>query len=240
MYYARLKKLVILLKISGEALKGNSDLIDMNFVDNLVEQIVRLNQKYAIAIVLGGGNIFRMCDFNVQLQIARYKADQIGMLATMMNSLVLQSKICQKGLDAEVFSTIEMPKIAHSYVIDNVQKAFLANKVVFLACGTGRPYFTTDTGIAVAAAELKARYILMGKNKVDGVYDKDPIDHPDAVFFPRLTYKQIIQEELKVMDITAASICKQNNIQTLVFKINTANVIFDVLHNRYKHTLITN
>lgn len=231
-------KNLIIIKISGESLKGNSNFIDVHFVNHICEQIKEVNQKYSVAIVLGGGNIYRGAN-SIDMKMERYKRDQIGMLVTVMNSLVFQSAFLNIGVESKIFSTIEMNKIADEYIIRNIKTSFAKNHVVFFACGTGRPFFTTDTGIAVSAAELEAKYILMGKNNVDGVYDSDPNINKNAKFYPHLTYTKMINDELKVMDITAASICKQNKIESIIFQINKKNAIIDVLNNKIKHTLIS-
>lgn len=231
------KKLVI-IKISGASLKGNNDVIDLNFLNDIARQIKIISESYNVAIVLGGGNIWRgkIAD---EINMERYKADQMGMLATVMNSLALQSSLHNLNCKANIFSTIEMEKIADNYIIRNIKESLQKDEIAILACGTGRPYFSTDTGIAVSAAELNASYILMGKNNVDGVYDKDPNVFSGARFFEHLTYSKAINDELKVMDSTAAAICKEIKIKTIVFKINEPNGILDTLNLKTRFTLIS-
>lgn len=231
------KKLII-IKISGASLKGQNDIIDINFLNEIARQIKEISMQYKVAVVLGGGNIWRG-NIASEIKMERYKADQMGMLATVMNSLALQSSLANIDVKANIFSTIEMEKIANSYIIRNLEESLNNNEIAILSCGTGRPYFTTDTGIAVSAAELHATYILMGKNNVDGVYDTDPNKNPNAVFFPHLTYSKAINDNLKVMDATAASICKQTNIKTIVFRINEPNGIVDALNLKNRFTLIS-
>lgn len=231
------KKLII-IKISGASLKGEKDIIDINFLNELALQIKEIYKSFRVAIVLGGGNIWRG-NIASEIKMERYKADQMGMLATVMNSLALQSALKNIDIKANIFSTIEMEKIADNYVIRHLKDSLERDEVAILSCGTGRPYFTTDTGIAVSAAELQASYILMGKNNVDGVYDSDPNKNPNAKFFKHLTYSKAINDELKVMDSTAAAICKLTNIKTIVFKINEPNGIVNALNLKSRFTLIS-
>lgn len=232
------KKELIILKISGASLKAENDIIDIEFLNEIARQIKELSLFYKIAIVLGGGNIWRGAIAN-KIGMQRYKADQMGMLATVMNSLALESTLNNIGVKSKIFSTIEMEKIADSYVIRNLEFSLNNNYIAILSCGTGRPYFTTDTGIAVSAAELGATYVMMGKNNVDGVYDSDPNINKNAKFYEHLTYTKAIEDELGVMDITAASIFKQCNVKTIVFKINEYNAIIDTLNKKSKFTLIS-
>lgn len=232
------KKLIV-LKISGASLKGsNNEIIDIDFLNEIARQIKVLSCDYKMAIVLGGGNIWRG-NIAKNIKMERYKADQMGMLATVMNSLALQSALSNVDVKAKIFSTIEMEKIADSYIIRNLKSSLENGEIAILSCGTGRPYFTTDTGIAVSAAELGASYILMGKNNVDGVYDSDPNINPNAVFYEKLNYTKAIEDGLGVMDVTAATICRQCNIKTIVFRINKENGIIDALNKKSKFTLIS-
>lgn len=229
-------KETLLLKISGASLKAKNDIIDFDFIKNIARQIKLMTEKFKIAIVLGGGNIWRGKTSDVSIE--RYKADQMGMLATMINSLAMESIFQSHGIKTKIYSTIDMDKIANNYVIKDLLQSLENNEVIILACGTGRPYFTTDTGTAVSAAEIKANFILMGKNNVDGVYSKDPHIHSDAVFYPKLTYERALSENLEVMDSSAVSICKENGIKTIVFKINEPNSIINALTMKSKRTII--
>ncbi|MDE5553246.1 MAG: UMP kinase [Malacoplasma sp.] len=229
-------KETLLLKISGASLKAKNDIIDFDFIKNIARQIKLMTEKFKIAIVLGGGNIWRGKTSDASIE--RYKADQMGMLATMINSLAMESIFQSYGIKTKIYSTIDMDKIANNYVIKDLLQSLQNNEVIILACGTGRPYFTTDTGTAVSAAEIKANFILMGKNNVDGVYSKDPHVHSDAVFYPKLTYERALSENLGVMDSSAVSICKENGIKTIVFKINEPNSIINALTMKSKRTII--
>lgn len=229
-------KQTILLKISGASLKAKDDIIDFGFIDNIAKQIKTISEKFKIAIVLGGGNIWRGKPHNAAIE--RYKADQMGMLATMINSLAMESIFQSYGIKTRVFSAIDMDKIANNYVVKDLLQSLENGEVIILGCGTGRPFFTTDTGTAVSAAEVKANFILMGKNNVDGVYSKDPHIYKDAIFYPKLTYEKALNENLEVMDASAISICKENGIKTIVFKINEPNSIINALTKKSKITII--
>lgn len=231
------KKETLLLKISGASLKGKDDIIDFDFIKNIAKQIKLISEKFKIAIVLGGGNIWRGKNSS-GINIERYKADQMGMLATMINSLAMESVFKLHDIKAKIYSTVDMEKIANNYIIRDLLESLENNEVIILACGTGRPYFTTDTGTAVSAAEIKANFILMGKNNVDGVYSKDPHIYSDAVFYPKLTYEKALSENLEVMDASAVSICKEHGIKTIVFKINEPNSIINALVMKSKRTII--
>lgn len=233
-----MNKELVILKISGASLKGKNDIIDLDFLREIGRQIKVLSNNYKVAIVLGGGNIWRG-NIAKEIGMQRYKADQMGMLATVMNSLALQSLLTNINVKSRIFSTIEMEKIADSYIIRNLEESLNNNEIAILSCGTGRPYFTTDTGVAVSAAELGASYIMMGKNNVDGVYDSDPNKNPNAKFYKHLTYSKAIELGLEVMDITAATICKQSNIKTIVFKMNEKNGILNAFENKSKFTLVS-
>lgn len=230
-------KKTVLIKISGASLKGKEDVINFEFINEIAKQVKLIATKFKIAIVLGGGNIWRGKN-TTNIPLERYKSDQIGMLATMMNSLAMQTIFNSHGIKNKIYSTIEMDKVAENYVIRNILNSLDNQEVVILACGTGRPFVTTDTGTAVSAAEIGADFILMGKNNVDGVYSKDPNVYNDAVFYPRLSYEKALQDNLGVMDAAAVAICKENNIKTIVFKINEPNSIYNALSLNAKRTII--
>lgn len=231
-------KQLLIIKISGESLKSKNDIINADFINDISVQIKEISNFFKIAIVLGGGNIWRGT-LGSKIKMQRVKADQMGMLATVINSIALESALNNLGLETKIYSTIEMDKIADNYIISNIKESLKNNKIILLTCGIGRPFFSTDTGIALSAAELNAKYILMGKNNVDGVYDSDPNINPNAKFFKFLTYSKALNDELKVMDSTASSICRETKIKTIVFKINEKNCLLNVLNNKSKFTLIS-
>lgn len=230
-------KKTIMLKLSGASLKDKNSNISFEFLNHLAQQIKVLINHYNVAIVLGGGNIWRG-NFVEESKMDRYQADYMGMLATVMNSVALQSVLKNNNIKCKVFSKIEMPKVADDYLIRNVLDELNNGTVTILAGGTGNPFFTTDTGSAIAAIEIKADAILMGKNDVCGVYSDDPKKNPDAIFYDQLTFDDLIVKNLKVMDAAAISLCKEYKIQIIVFKINEENSIINTLKRQNKFTII--
>lgn len=213
----------VLLKISGEALSGgtgfgiNNDVLkDISLgIKELVEAGVE------IAVVVGGGNFWRG---RTSEGMDRTTADYIGMLATVMNAMALQDSLEGLGVATRVQTGIEMNKVAEPYIRRRAVRHLEKGRVVIFGAGTGNPYFSTDTAAALRAAEMEAEVILLAKN-VDAVYDKDPKVYPDAKKFTHLTYMEVINRELKVMDSTATSLCMDNNIVIKVFELSTENII---------------
>ncbi len=216
----------ILLKISGEALTGkNSYGIDPIIIKKIARQINDVIDETGIemAIVVGGGNIFRGVAGSAK-GMDRSTADYMGMLATVINALALQDAIEKLGQETRVQSAIEMRQIAEPYIRRRAIRHLEKGRVVIFAAGTGNPFFTTDTTAALRAAEISADAILMAKN-VDGVYDCDPAANPDAVKFKELAYIDVINRSLGVMDSTAVSLCMDNEIPLIVFGLNEKNII---------------
>lgn len=209
----------VLLKISGEALMGEQDFgLAPDVLGSVAEQIKNIHDMgVQIAVVVGGGNIFRGVQNSAKLGMDQASADYVGMLATIMNALVLQSVLKKLGLSTRVQSAISMNAIAEPYTRLRAIRHLEKGRVVIFAAGTGNPFFTTDTAAALRAAEINAEVMLMGKNKVDGVYDKDPRKYSDAKKYDTLTYDEMIIKELKVIDTTAASLCKQNHTPIIVY-----------------------
>jgi len=209
----------ILLKLSGEALMGRRLFgIDPEVIQEVAGEIREsLELGVQIGIVIGGGNIFRGVGAAAQ-GMDRTSADHMGMLATMINSLALQNALINMGVAARVQSAVEIKGIAEPYIqrkaLDHLEKG----RVVIFGGGTGNPYFTTDTAAALRALEINAD-ILMKATKVEGIYDKDPVAHSDAVFFPRISFTEMLVKSLKVMDATAVSLCRDNNLRVLVFNL---------------------
>lgn len=210
----------VVLKLSGEALAGDMGYgIDQAMLAHVAEQIQDVRDLgIDVLVVVGGGNIWRGIAGSKQ-GLERATADYMGMLATVMNSLALQSALESIGIDTRVQSAIEMRQIAEPYIRRKAIRHLEKGRVVIFAAGTGNPYFSTDTTAALRAAELDAEVILMAK-KVDGVYSADPKTDPTAVKFDTLSFKEVLEKELKVMDSTAASLCKDNHIPIVVFNIN--------------------
>ena len=219
----------VLLKLSGEALMGDAGYgIDPKVIDNLAEQIKAIvNDGVQVAIVVGGGNIFRGVAGSAS-GMDRAQADYIGMLATVMNSLALQDGLERHGVPSRDQSAIEMHEVAETYIRLRAIRHMEKGRVVIFAAGTGNPYFTTDTTAALRACEINAD-CMMKATKVDGVYDSDPKTNPDAKKFDEITYMDVLTKELHVMDAAAISLCKDNGMQLLVFNMTEPGNIRRVL-----------
>ena len=226
-----LKYKKILLKISGEALLGSQEFgIDPVPVEMIANEIKKAHDTgVQIAVVVGGGNIFRGMKNSKKLGMDQASGDYVGMLATVMNAIALQSELRKIGVSCRVQSAITMNKIAEPYIRFKAIRHLEKNRVVIFAAGTGNPFFTTDTAAALRAAEIGAEVMLMAKNGVDGVYDDDPKTNPDAKKFDKLSYDDIIVKNLKVMDTTSCSVCKQNNIPIIVFNFDEKDGIIKIL-----------
>lgn len=210
----------VLLKLSGEALSANGNSFDPDILKNLACEIKEVHAMgVEVAIVVGGGNFIRgkMAE---QLGIDRVQADYMGMLGTMINALAIQGALEQQDVPTRVQSAIEMSKIAEPFIVRRATRHLEKGRVVIFGAGTGSPYFSTDTTAALRASEIKADVILMAKNGVDGVYTADPKKDPNAVRYDSLTYMEVIQKGLQVMDTTATSMCMDNNIDLVVFNMN--------------------
>lgn len=216
----------IVLKVSGESLSGNNGYgIDSAVISSIAEQVkevVELNVE--VAIVVGGGNIWRGIAGSAK-GIDRATADYMGMLATVMNSLALQDALEQIEVPTRVQTSIAMQQIAEPYIRRRAIRHLEKGRVVIFAAGTGNPFFSTDTTAALRAAEIEAEVILMAKNKVDGVYSADPFKDANAEKFETLTYMEVLNRNLGVMDSTASSLCMDNNIPLVVFSITESGNI---------------
>ncbi|EHJ47379.1 uridylate kinase [Solidesulfovibrio carbinoliphilus subsp. oakridgensis] len=219
----------VLLKISGEALAGGRPFgIDNQTITNFAREIAQAAAAGArISLVIGGGNIFR----GVSDQAAgmdRASADYMGMLATVLNALAVQEALEKQGMSTRVMSAITMQEVCEPYIRRRALRHLEKGRVVICAAGTGNPYFTTDTAAALRAMELKTEAILKG-TKVDGVYDKDPVKHADAVKFDELTYMDVLGKRLRVMDATAITLAMDNNLPIVVFNMFTPGNLTRVL-----------
>lgn len=212
----------VVLKLSGEALAGSQGYgIDPVTVDVISKQVVEVAKKgIQVAIVVGGGNIWRGLSGKAK-GMDRVSADYMGMLATVMNALALQDAIEKNGVVTRVQTAITMQQVAEPYIRRRAIRHMEKGRVVIFGAGTGNPYFSTDTTAALRAAEIDADAILMAKNGVDGVYDSDPKVNPDARMYTHLSFLDIIQKQLGVMDATATTLCMNNNIPIVVFNIDT-------------------
>lgn len=213
----------IMLKLSGEALSGDQGFgIDFNVTKRIAEEIKEIVEMgIEVGAVVGGGNIWRGRNGE---DMDRTTADYMGMLATCINALALQDSLERIGVDTRVQTAISMHEVAEPFIRRRAMRHLEKNRVVIFAAGTGNPYFSTDTTAALRAAEIEADAILLAK-KVDGVYDKDPNKYDDAKKFDKLTYIEVLEKGLQVMDSTATSLCMDNNIPIVVFGLETPNNI---------------
>jgi uridylate kinase len=228
----------VLLKVSGEALLGDQQFgIDEKIVDRIAGEIgeaVALGVK--VGVVSGGGNIFR------GMAIAkaggnRVAGDQMGMLATVMNSIALHEGLERKGIKARIFSAVPMPTICETFTQQRAEKAFAGGRVLLFAGGTGNPFFTTDSGAALRAAEMGCDALFKGTN-VDGIYSADPKKDKDAKRFDRLTHAEVLARGLAVMDAAAVALARDNRIPVIVFSIRQAGAFVDILKGAGRATIV--
>ncbi len=235
-----LKYKKILLKISGEALLGSQQFgIDPEPVHNICKEIQKAyDMGVQIAVVVGGGNIFRGMKNSSKLGMDQASGDYVGMLATVMNAIAIQSELRKIGVDCRVQSAISMDKIAEPYIRFRAIRHLEKKRVVIFAAGTGNPFFTTDTAAALRAAEIGADAMLMAKNGVDGVYSDDPRVNKNAVKYDKISYDDIIMNGLKVMDLTSCALCKQNKIPICVFDFTLKDSIIKILNGENVGTTV--
>jgi len=228
----------IILKLSGEALAGESSFgISPEVVRLIAEEIKEVvNLGVQIGVVVGGGNIFRGVEADA-MGIDRTSADYMGMIATVINSLALQSALENIGVETRVQSAIEMKEVAEPYIKRRAVRHLEKGRVVILAAGTGNPYFTTDTAASLRAMEIQADVILKA-TKVDGVYDKDPVVFDDAKMFSKITYLEVLNRDIKVMDSTAVALCRDNNLPIVVFNLRKKGNIKNVVVGRSIGTVV--
>lgn len=224
----------ILLKISGEALLGDQEFgISLKSIEMIAHEIKMAHDEgVQIAVVIGGGNIFRGIKNSAKLGMDQASGDYMGMLATVMNSIALQSALIKIGVPCRVQSAITINQIAEPYIRFKAIRHLEKRRIVIFAAGTGNPFFTTDTAAALRASEINAEAMLMAKNGVDGVYTDDPKLNPDAKKLEDIKYDDIIKNGLKVMDTAACALCKQNNIPIIVFDFQRKSSILDILHSK--------
>ena len=209
----------ILLKLSGEALAGNEKVYDMDFLENLAEEIKQIvSDGTGVGIVIGGGNICRGKMFE-KLGLDRVEADYTGMLGTVVNAVLVAAALNKCGCKAKAMTVIKAQNV-EDFSIRKANQYLKEGYTLVFGGGYGKPYHSTDTGSAQKAKDIKAEIILMGKNGVDGVYDKDPDDHPDAVRYDEMTFDDIIDNGLGVIDLEAAKMCKENKIEAFIFNMN--------------------
>lgn len=210
----------VLIKLSGEALMGSGQFgIDPGTLHRLAAEVKHVHDmNVEVALVIGGGNIFRGVAASTKHGMDRASADYMGMMGTVMNALAMQDSIERLGLATRVLSAIEMRELCEPYIRRRAIRHLEKRRVVIFAAGTGNPYFTTDTAAALRAMEVHAE-VLLKATKVDGIYDKDPMQHKDAVRFNRLSYLEVLQRGLKVMDGAAIALCRDNKLPVIVFNL---------------------
>jgi uridylate kinase len=230
----------VLLKLSGEALAGeNKSGIDADILERLGKEVANIHSLgVQIAIVVGGGNIHRGVA-GATKGMDRATSDYMGMMATVINSLALQDCLERHGLFTRVMSAIDMKEVAEPYIRRRAVRHLEKNRIVIFAAGTGNPYFTTDTTAALRANEINAEVILKA-TKVDGVYDKDPMKHRDAVKFDKLSYIDVLNRGIKIMDSTAITLCMDNNLEIMVFDVFAEGNIKRVILGENVGTVVTN
>ena len=227
-----------LLKLSGEALIGKYEYgIDPDVVSEISSNIVEVSKtENQLAVVVGGGNIFRGAGL-AEAGLDRVTGDNIGMLATVINSLALQDAIEKLDVQCRVMSAVRINQISEDYIRRRAIRHLEKNRVVIFAAGTGNPFFTTDTAASLRAIEINADMVLKA-TKVDGVYDKDPAKNKDAKLYKELTYNDVLSKELKVMDTTAVVLCKENNIPLRVFNMLKKGALMSIINGEMTGTSI--
>src|SRR5258705_3104579 len=219
----------VLLKISGEALMGGQNYgIDVDVAHSVAQELKAVHELgVQVAVVVGGGNIFRGVSKSAG-NMDRSSADYIGMLATVMNAVVLQDALEKIAVDTRVLSAVDIPQLAEPFIRRRAVRHLEKNRIVIFAAGTGNPYFTTDSAASLRALEIKADIILKA-TKVDGVYTSDPMKDAEAVRYDSITYQQVLERQLKVMEASAISLCVDNNLQIVVFNMREPGNIMRVV-----------
>ncbi len=229
----------VLLKLSGEALSSPQYAFDPQILRKLALELKEVHEAGVdLAIVVGGGNIMRG-KLSAEMGIERTQADNMGMLATVINALAVQNALEQVGVPTRVQTAIEMNRVAEPYILRRCLRHLEKGRVVIFGAGTGNPYFSTDTTAALRASEIKADVILMAKNGVDGVYSADPKTVKDAVRYETLSYMDLIQKNLQVMDVTATSMCMDNDVDLIVFNMNESGNILKAIKGEVVGTTVS-
>ena len=221
----------ILLKLSGESLMGNENYgIDYNMLSFYSKQIKLISKKIQIAIVIGGGNIYRG-DKSKSAGFDRVQGDYMGMLATIINGIALQSALEKEGLQTRMLTAIRMEQIAEPFIRRKAIRHLEKSRIVIFGGGTGNPYFTTDTAATLRAIEIEADVIIKG-TRVDGIYDSDPEENPSAIKFDNITFEEIYDKKLNVMDMTAITLCKENKLPLCVFNMNKEDNLLQICQGK--------
>jgi uridylate kinase len=230
----------ILLKLSGEALMGEQSFgIDPKMLQYVAREFKQVHDLgVEIAVVVGGGNIFRGVKAS-SFGMERTSADHMGMIATVLNSLALQDALEKRGMQTRVQTAISMHEVAEPYILRRALRHLEKGRIVIFAAGTGNPYFTTDTAAVLRAQEIHAQ-ILLKATKVDGLYEADPVEHPDAEFIDTISYMQVLEKQLRAMDMTAISLAMDNDLPLVIFNLKQADNIHKVICGQRVGTLIAN
>jgi len=228
----------ILVKISGGAIRGTgSEIFDNKKLLTICKQLKELNKNNCVGLVLGGGNIWRG-NMTKDNAFRRANADYMGMLSTVMNGLAFKETLHKIGVKAEIYSALQVERVTDPIAINLINDDLAKGKIIIFTGGTGHPFFTTDTACAIRAIDMHADLILMGKDGVDGVYSADPKKDKKAKFYKELTFMQAINQKLKVMDLSALTLCLENNIDILVFDVLAPNGIIKAAKKQSKFTHI--
>ena len=228
----------IMLKISGESLAGlNEQGFDFDILNDLSNSIKKLqSKKLKISIVLGGGNFIRGSSFSNGV-VDRVTSDYMGMLGTVINSLALQSNLKKLGVESRVMTAISINRVAEPYIKNKASNHLEKNRVVIFASGTGNPFFSTDTAAVLRASEMKSDIILKG-TKVDGIYNKDPVNYSDAKKISQISYSDYLNKDIKVMDATAISLAKDRSLPIIIFSILKSSNILDIVEGKGSYSII--
>tara|TARA_Y200000002_G_scaffold79116_1_gene62318 strand:- start:831 stop:1541 length:711 start_codon:yes stop_codon:yes gene_type:complete len=228
----------IMLKISGESLAGSNEQgFDFDILNELSNSIKKLlSKKLKISIVLGGGNFIRGSSFSNGV-VDRVTSDYMGMLGTVINSLALQSNLKKIGVESRVMTAISINRVAEPYIKNKASNHLEKNRVVIFASGTGNPFFSTDTAAVLRASEMKSDVILKG-TKVDGIYNKDPVNHTDAQKISKISYSDYLNKDIKVMDATAISLAKDRSLPIIIFSILKSSNILDIVEGKGSYSII--
>ena len=229
----------VLLKLSGEALSSNENALEPKVLKRLAKELKKVKETgVELAIVVGGGNFIRG-KMMAEMGMNRSQADYMGMLGTVINALAVQNALEQEDVDTRVQTAVEMQKVAEPYILRRALRHLDKGRIVIFGAGTGSPYFSTDTTAALRASEIDADVILMAKNGVDGVYDADPKKDPNAKKFDHLSYMDVLNKGLQVMDSTAISMCMDNDIDLVVFNMNEEGNILKAVQQDVDGTVIS-
>ncbi len=228
----------IMLKLSGEGLMGYQSFgIDPVVIDEIAEEIVEAHKSgVKIALTVGGGNIFRGVS-GASAGMNRVEADHMGMLATIINAIAVRDVLTRKGVEAVVMSAVHMPTICEPFIQAKALHSFNKGKIIIFAAGTGNPFFTTDSGAALRAAEMECDAIFKA-TQVDGIYTDDPKKNPNAIKYDKITYDEVLSKNLRFMDLTAVALAKDANIPVIVFALKNKNAMINVIQGKGDYTIV--